>query len=391
MLHKFNFLLLLLQKNAKRHLMVFVMSSVMIALLGTVLFISSSIQKDLSFTLKNQPDFTIQRFVAGKSLNTPKAWIDEFLNISGVKSAQGRLYATHYYESKEHHFMIVGLDLFDTQTSQAMQKLVEGIDINAFLEKKNMLIGSGVKEFFDTYHYFDYYIFRPPDRSREKVYIYGTIPKESALVSNDMILMNQESAAKILGVAPEYVTDIAVYVTKDQERDTVYEKLILSHFDARIIQKKDIAKHYENLFNYKGGVFLVLYTITLALFLLILYQRYSMIQNYDTKEIAILRTVGWSINHIVWLKLIENAIVSVTAYMSGIIFAYVYVFFFNAPLLREIFLGFNNLSNKSVSFSVTVDFSNLFLLFLLFVIPFLLAIIIPLWRLATAETSEVFR
>ncbi len=385
-----NFLFLLLFTYRKKHIAIFIISTLLIAVIASVLFISSSIQKDIDATLKNQADFTIQRYRAGKVLNTPEIWIDEFIDIHGVTNVQGRIYGMHYYDPLEAYFMIVGVDFFDKQVVKTVEKLVENLDIEKFLQRDSMIMGSGVKELFDSYEYRDSYSFRPPDRSIKKVYFYDTLPQYSDIVSSDIIIMDIDLAREILGVEDGKVTDIILQVPNPLELETIHTKLIVSHFDARIIQKDNIKKYYINLFNYKGGVFLTLYTIVLLTFLLILYQRYSMISNIDAKEIAILRSVGWKINSVIWLKLSENFIVALWAYFSGIIIAYLYVFILDAPLLKNIFLGYSNLSNKT-SFSPFIDTEALWILFLLFVVPFIIAIIIPIWRVSTIEPTEVTR
>ena len=106
-----------------------------------------------------------------------------------------------------------------------------------------------------------------------------------------------------------------------------------------------------------------------------------MVQNEDKKEVAILRSIGWKIDAVIYLKLFENAIIAIFAYMLGVIFAYIYVYLFNAPILQAIFLGDANL-RTDVHFTPSINISDLFLLFALFVIPFLLSITIPLWRLS---------
>jgi len=385
-----NFLSLLLFTHHKKHLSIFVISVLLVSIMGAVLFISSSIQKDINATLDNQADITVQRYKGGKVLNTPEAWIDEFLNINGVASVQGRIYGVHYYEPSEQYFMIVGVDFFDTQIVKTVQTLSDNLDIKQFLQKDNMIIGSGVKEHFDKYAYYDYYPFRPPDRSIKKVNIYDTFSKESDIVSSDMIIMDINLAREILGVEDGYVTDIIIKVPNPLELEMIKTKLVISHFDMRIIKKDDIQKYYKNLFNYKGGVFLTLYIVVVFTFLLILYQRYSMIRDIDSKEIAILRFVGWRIDTIVWLKISENFIVATSAYMLGILFAYFYVFVLDAPILKNIFLGYSNLENN-ISFSPNIDAGLLMILFLFFVLPFMIAIIIPVWRIAIVEPSEVMR
>ena len=385
-----NFLSLLLFSYRKKHIAIFLISVVIVAMMASVLFISSSIQKDIDTTLDNQADITVQRYKGGKVLNTPTEWIDEFLNIDGVSHVEGRIYGVHFYEPAESYFMIVGVDLFDTQIVKTLKKLVNNLDIEKFLLKDNMIIGSGVKKLFEQYAYKDYYPFRPPDRGIKKVFIYDTFVSNSDIVSSDMIIMDINLAREILGVEDGFVTDIILKVPNPLELEMVKTKLILSHFDIRIIKKDDIKKYYKNLFNYKGGIFLVVYIVVLLTFLLILYQRYSMIRDIDSKEIAILRSVGWRIDSIVYLKMSENFIVATLSYLVGVIVAYIYVFVCNAPLLKHIFLGYSNLE-QNTTLSPYIDFGTLAILFLVFVIPFVIAVVIPVWRVAITEPAEVMR
>lgn len=390
MLNKLNFLLILLLTYKKKHLSVFIVSTLLIALLSSVIFLTSSIKKDILSTLEPQADFTLQRYRAGKVLDTPEIWIDEFLEIDGVESAQGRVYGMHFYEPKEEYFFIVGVDFYDTQVVQKLQTLVEGIDTEKFLTRKNMIIGSGVKNFLDEYHYFDSYTFRPPDRSKEKLYIFDTLPRSSDIVSSDMIIMDIDNARKILGVEDGYVTDIVLSTPNPEELETINIKLRVSHFNMRIIQKEEIKKHYEILYNYKGGVFLTLYIIVLSTFLLILYQRYSMIRSVDAKEVAILRLVGWKIDEVIWFKMAENFLVIFSAFIAGIFLAYIFVYLLDAPLLKHIFLGYSNLTNNT-SFSPNIAMEDLLLIFLIFVVPFMIAILVPLWRVSINEPTEVIK
>ncbi len=385
-----HFLLLLLVTYRKKHISIFIISTFIVALVASLFFISTSIKKEVDLTLNAQADFVVQRYEAGKVLNTPESWIDEFTQINGVENVSARVYGVHFFEPAEEYFLIVGIDFFDEHNIKSLQKLLNSIDVDKFLSKKNMIIGEGVKELLDYYHYFDYYVFRPPDRGKEKVYIYDVLSKETQIISNDIVLMDIDEARKVLGIEDGYVTDIVLNIANPLEIETIKTKLIISHFNMRIIEKNAIKRYYTNLFNYKGGIFLILYIVVLMTFFLILYQRYSMISHVDAKEIAILRLLGWRINEVIWLKVGENFLVALSAYLAGVILAYVFVFYLDAPLLRDIFLGSQNLAHN-VSFIANINMEVLGLIFLLFVIPFIIAILVPVWRVAITEPVEVMR
>jgi ABC-type lipoprotein release transport system permease subunit len=386
----FNFLFLDLYKSKSKHLAIFLISILVVFILSSVLFISKSLEHTMLQTLDQQADFTIQKMVAGKTVDTPQDWADEFILIDGVTKATQRVYGQYWYEPAEKYFTIVGIDLFEQNIIKQLDNLIDNLDINKFMQKPYMIVGSGVKEFLANYHYFDEYNFRTPNRNIQKVYIYDVLEKNINIVSNDTILMPIDLAKKILGIKDDHSTDIVLNVPNKLERENIKIKLILKHFNSRIILKEDIYKAYENMFNYKGGIFLLLYIIVLFTFVLILYQRYYMIRSSDKKHIGILRSLGWSIKDVLYLKVLENFIISVSAFIVAIILAYIYVFIFNAPFLRDIFFGFDNINNN-IQLVPYIPFGLLFSIFLIFVVPFISAVLIPVWRIAIIDPLEAMR
>lgn len=353
------------------------------------MFISTSL-KEIFTTLDSQADFTIQKLNSGKVVNLPISWIDKFSTINGVTKAQQRVYGQYYFKFADVSFTIVGIDLFEENANKDLQKLLNHLDISSFLESDSMIIGDGVKKIFKKYHYKDEFIFRLENLHTKEVKIFKELPKEFNLIANDLIIMDINLAKEILNIHEDEATDIVLTVPNELERSNVKIELILKQSNIRIIQKEDIKKAYENMFNYKGGFFLVLFISVMFTFILILYQRYSMINSSDKKEIGILKAVGWSIKDIIKLKVLENFIVAIFAFLIGIIIAFIFVFILNAPLLSSIFLGFQNLSNE-VSFIPNIDFTTITMLFLFFIIPFISAILIPVWKTSIIEASESMR
>ena len=383
----FNFLFLLLLKHKSKHIAIFIISILIVFLISSVLFISNSLKKEAFSTLENQSDFVIQKINSGKILDTPISWIEDFSSINGIKNTQQRVYGQYYFMPENIYFTIVGIDLFEENTNKNLRELLKILNISDFLKNDSMIIGNGIKKIFDKYHYFDSYDFKLSNNKLTTVKIFKDLPQEANLVANDLIIMDINLAKRILNINEENSTDIVLNVPNNLERQNIKEQLILKHSNIRILQKESLKKEYENMFNYKGGIFLVLFIVVIFTFILILYQRYSMISSNDKKEIGILKAVGWSIKDIIRLKIIENFIVGFMAFIIGIIISYIFVFILNAPILKNIFIGFSNIQNDFI-LNPNIDFTIIVTLFLFFIIPFLSAILIPVWKISIIDANE---
>ena len=383
----FNFLFLLLIKHKSKHIAIFIISILIVFMISSILLISNALKKEIFSTLNNQSDFVIQKTNNGKIFDTPISWIEDFYSINGVKNIQQRVYGQYYFMPENIYFTIIGVDLFEENSNKNIKELLSVLNISSFLQNDSMIIGNGIKKIFDKYHYFDSYNFKLLDKNTINIKIFKDLPKEANLVANDLIIMDINLAKKILNIDEENSTDIVLNVPNDLEKQNIKEQLILKHSNIRILQKENLKKEYENMFNYKGGIFLVLFIVVIFTFILILYQRYSMISSSDKKEIGILKAVGWSIKDIIKLKIIENFIVGFMAFIIGIIIAYIFVFILNAPILKNIFIGFSNVQNDFI-LNANIEFTTLITLFLFFIIPFLSAVLIPVWKIAVIDANE---
>ena len=383
----FNFIFLLLVKHKSKHFAIFLISIFIVFLTSSILFIKNSLQKEISDALENQSDFIIQKTVANKIKDIDTSLIDEFYEINGVSKVTQRVYGQYYFMPENVYFTIVGIDFFEETTNQNLKELLNFLNISKFLEKDSMIIGNGVKKVLDKYAYFDSYDFKLENENSKNIKIFKDLPKEANLIANDLIIMDINIAKKILDIKPDFATDIILDVPNPLERQNVKEQILLKESNIRILQKDELKKEYENMFNYKGGIFLILFIVVIFTFILVLYQRYSMISSNDKREIGILKAVGWSIKDIIKLKIIENFIVAFMAFIIGVIFAYIFVFILQAPILKNIFIGFSNIKNDFI-LNQNIKISNLITLFLFFMVPFLSAVLIPVWKIAVIDATK---
>ncbi|MDY0193640.1 MAG: FtsX-like permease family protein [Aliarcobacter butzleri] len=383
----FNFIFLLLVKHKSKHFAIFLISIFIVFLTSSILFIKNSLQKEISEALENQSDFIIQKTIANKIKDIDTSLIDKFYEINGVSKVTKRVYGQYYFMPENVYFTIIGIDFFEETTNQDLKELLNFLNISKFLEKDSMIIGNGVKKVLDKYAYFDSYDFKLENENSKNIKIFKDLPKEANLIANDLIIMDINIAKKILNIKPDFATDIVLDVPNPLERQNVKEQILLKESNIRILQKDELKKEYENMFNYKGGIFLILFIVVIFTFILVLYQRYSMISSNDKREIGILKAVGWSIKDIIKLKIIENFIVAFMAFIIGVIFAYIFVFILQAPILKNIFIGFSNIKNDFI-LNQNIKISNLITLFLFFMVPFLSAVLIPVWKIAVIDATK---
>ena len=70
--------------------------------------------------------------------------------------------------------------------------------------------------------------------------------------------------------------------------------------------------------------------------------------------------------------------------------AYAHVFFFSAPLLEAVLKGWSTLYPR-VALTPSIDGLQIATLALLTVLPYLAAIVVPVWRSASADPDAVMR
>ncbi len=320
-------------------------------------------------------------------MDAPLEWMDKLIDIYGVDKVTARVYGRYFFKSKQDSFLIVGVDFLDEQSHKALAQIIKDTDLKKFLDGNNMLVGQGVADYLSAHFYKNQYSFMTPKGEFKKVNIFQTLPAQSDLISNDMIIMPIDLAREVLGVGEEEVTDFALNVPNDGEWDNIADKISSFYFDGRVVTRHDIEKGYENLYNYKGGVFLILFLITIATFALILYQRFNMVYGSERRGIGLLRALGWSIGDVLKLKFFETMIIVTISFVTGVVLAYVYVFVLGAPLLRGVFLGNANIANNAPLVPV-LDFGVLSTIFLLYAVPFIAAVLVPVWGIAVTDPKE---
>ena len=362
-----NFTIILLLKDKASHFLSGAIFTFIIFILSSVLFISNSIKYDLLQTINSQPHIIVKNQKAGYQSTLNEEVLDELLQITGVSEISPRIEGYYYFIQNDSYLHIYGHDTHD---------------------EKSITIGNGVKNIFDKYYYKESFNFFQ-NGEKYTLKIQDNFSKHTNIISNNLILMNTEIAKSVLGLEEDEYTSLLVHIPNDSEVEYIANQIKVMYPHMKVFTNGKLHSNIEHMFFYKGGIFMIFYVVALISFFILLYKQVSSISSKIKKEIAILRAIGYSIKNIITLKLIQNSIVAMSSYIFGVLIAYIYVFIFHAPLLKNIFLGSS--INNNITFTPHINFDILILLFLFTVIPFLASIIIPSWKVAISDMSEAMK
>ncbi|HIP11262.1 MAG TPA: ABC transporter permease [Arcobacter sp.] len=390
-LHLIQYAINSILRQKSKNIFIHIIFVILTFLLSSVFFITNSIKYELNTTVDSLPQIIVQNVKAGKIYDINTNMINNILEINGVNDVNARVWGYYYFNKLDVYFTLMGLDTYENQYKQNFTHIVNNYDLEKPLGNQTMLVGIGVKKALSKAYYMgNYFNFIKPNGTIKKLDIIGTFKNSTQLESNDMIIMSKESIRDIFDIGINQATDIVVSVKNPEEIGTIVEKIKLKFPNVNIITNEDLKISYQNIFNYKSGIFLTLFIICLFTFFIIIYDKASGLNSEEKKEIGILKAIGWTTDDILKEKFYEGFIISFFAYIIGTILAFIFVYFFQAPLLRDIFEGYSTLK-ASFELPFILDFQTLFLVFFLSVPIYISATIIPSWRISTLEADEVIR
>lgn len=374
-----------IKKDYKKHLLTFSLFSFLVAILFSLLFVSTSLKGILKESLVSAPDIRVTPQKGGYDFFATDAHIDALSRIRGVGEVEGRVFGRYFFSQADTYFYVAGVDFYKESGEDLIKRIVSGVDINTVLDDDFILIGSRVKEKMRGFHYEEHFNFFLPDNKLLKLNIIGTIDKNP--IHENIIITGIQNARAILGLKDNEYSDIGLYVPNETELPTIVLQIKELFPNAKVVLKSDTRSYYQYLFYYKGGIFMIFYIVVLLSFFILLYQKISAILGSEKRELAIFKAIGWSIGDIIRFQLLIHFTLSFLAFCLGLFAAYIYVYLFGAPLFVNIFLQ----HTQSIALIPGFEMSDISMVFLFTVIPYMAATIIPSWKASIVDVEETLR
>jgi ABC-type lipoprotein release transport system permease subunit len=195
---------------------------------------------------------------------------------------------------------------------------------------------------------------------------------------------------KIFSISKDQATDLVLKVRNAKELTTIAAKIIQLHPDARPIIRDDILRTYDAIFDWRGGVTILVLSGVLFAFVILAWDKATGLSAEEKREIGILKAVGWETSDILLMKFWEGTAISLTAFFLGILLAYCHIFLASSILFAPMLKGWSVLYPH---FRLTpyINGYQIATLFFLTVIPYTVVTIVPSWRSATIDPDAVMR
>lgn len=220
--------------------------------------------------------------------------------------------------------------------------------------------------------------------------VLGIFTAESALLTNDLVVLPTSDLRRFFGMDPEVATDLAVSVRNPSEVDTVARKIQASWPDVRTMTRRQILQTYDAVFDWRGGVWVALLLSTVLSFVVLVWDRATGISAEEYRSIGVLKAVGWTTREVLELKLLEGSIISATAILTGLLAAQVHLVVFDGALFTDVLRGWSVLF-PPVDVAPGLDAYTLLVCLPLAVLPYVAASLVPAWRAAVTDPDSVIR
>jgi ABC-type lipoprotein release transport system permease subunit len=376
-----------LQRKMLKNSGVFAIFALVIFLFASFLLVSRALTDAAQTILATAPDITVQQMSAGRQVSIAASAKTELADIFGIRKIEERIWGYYFDESNGANYTVLGLQPMTSNGAEAVPFVLGQGRMPEANERGAVVISEDVRRHLGLDERKKFSLFRP-DLTQVPLTRVGLFDRKGDILTADLILMNLADARDLFAIPEGFVTDLLVSVANVNEIDTIAVKISERLAGSRVITRKQILKTYKVVFNWRSGLGTICLLTVLGAFVIFAWDKASGLSQEEKKEVGILKILGWQTSDIILLRFCESLSVSLMAFLTGYLLAWMHVVFFDGVLFRPVFLGW---SVVRPVFSLVPSFavSDLLLIFSLSVIPYLCATAVPAWRAATVRADSV--
>jgi len=365
-----DFTLSSLLRRKRKNAALLAVYTLVVFLLASVMFFAYALKREAAVILGDAPEMVVQKTAAGRHELVPLSYIERIKDIPGVAAVAARLWGYYYDPITGANYTLV-------------------VPNNPPQPPGSISIGEGVAR-ARLASEGDIIEFKAYDAAILNLEVKGLLSPRSALVSSDLVLVSEDDFRRLFGTPKDRATDLTLKIRNPREILTIAVKIAGILPDTRQILRDEILRTYDAVFDWRGGLLVVILAGSLLAFIIFAWDKASGLSAEERREIGILKAIGWETSDVILMKAWEGLAVSLSAFLVGILLAYAHVFFASAKLFEPVLKGWSVLYPQ---FRVTpyIDTAQIAALFFLTVVPYTVATILPSWRAAIVDPDSVMR
>ncbi len=375
-----DFTLAALSRRRGKTLGLFAVYTLIVFALASVLIFGQAIRREAGLLLAGAPEITVQKIAMGRHATIGIDTAEALKGIRGVTRIEPRLWGYFYDRANGANYTVmtvppgnaVGKDKVLTAPARGEALIGRGV-----AESRNVRPGRP--------------LFLINARGKLiKLMVRDVFTSQSALVTTDLVVMNEADYRDFFDVPAGVYTDIALSVRNAREIATIVEKAAKALPDVRFITRDAVLRTYQSIFDWREGLMLVLIVGAVLAFVIFAAEKASGLSAEEQREIGVLKAVGWETGDVIAMKMWEGALVSLGAFLLGYALAYGHVFFLSAPLIEPVLKGWSVLYPE-FPLAPHVDMLQVAVLAFFTVVPYTAATLVPIWRTAVMDPDRVMR
>jgi len=366
---------------------IFLVFAAVIFLLASFQLVTGALTQSADNILTSVPDITVQQMEAGRQVPISIQSLKKLDKLFGIRKKSGRIWGYYFDEKNGANYTVLGLDFGRIKPGKQLNlSLAHGRFPTAGSEGE-VVLGPSVMRNLDLGTRQSFSLFRP-DMSMVSFKKVGVFSRETALVSDDLIIMSIDDARELFAMAQGEITDLMIQVGNANEIDTIARKIGDLLPGVRVLTKAQIRKTYQVVFSWRSGFGSICLIASLAAFVILAWDKASGLSQEEKKEVGILKILGWQTSDIMAIRFWESCVVSGLSFIVGYSLAWIHVSWYDGVLFSPVLLGWSVLK-PSFSLVPVLSLTDVLLVFSFSVVPYLGATVVPAWRSAIVRPDSV--
>jgi ABC-type lipoprotein release transport system permease subunit len=366
-------------------------------LLGSAEFIREGVMTDLTASADEGPDLIVQKLWGGRQAPVPLEWKENLSAVHGVRLATPRVWG--YIDVGGGGLLtVMGVNAseYGTIVGTAGTEIVEEGRFLNETDRYRMVVGEGILDIMRasfagvSVGIGSSLSLIAQNGSLIEFEIIGVFSSSSRIYSNDLILTDLDSARQVLGLEGSSCTDYALWTEYGEDLNSVAFRIDTQIAEARVLTRDALSDAMLVTYGSRAGIVALLWAVLLMTVILLAFTVSTSGSDEARREVGLLKALGYDTVDVLEIRMFESLTLGMLGASLGVSSAIVFDFILGAPILSGYLLGWSLLLLNG-GLPLAISAPTIFTLYVVAIVPLLVATVVPAWRNAITEPDVVLR